>query len=77
MSRGTVTTAGSLPGWFAGDGHKPCEAQLAVNGSGPTAQVSSFLETEVNGSRDFPGGPVVKNLPCKAGDQCLISGWET
>ena len=23
--------------------------------------------------RDFPGGPVVKNLPCNAGDAILIS----
>ena len=25
-------------------------------------------------SGDFPGGPVVKNLPCNAGDMGLISG---
>ena len=25
--------------------------------------------------RDFPGGPVVKNLPCNAGDTGLIPGW--
>ena len=27
--------------------------------------------------RDFPGGPVVKNLPCSAGDSGLITGWGT
>ena len=27
--------------------------------------------------RDFPGGPVVKNLPSNAGDEGLISGWGT
>ena len=27
--------------------------------------------------RDFPGGPVVKNPPCKAGDSVSILGWET
>ena len=29
------------------------------------------------GNRDFPGGPVVKNLPCEAGDAGLIPGWGT
>ena len=29
------------------------------------------------GNRDFPGGPVVKNLPCNAGDAGLIPGWGT
>ena len=28
------------------------------------------------GNRDFPGGPVVKNLPCNAGDAGLIPGWD-
>ena len=23
---------------------------------------------------DFPGGPVVKNLPCNAGDTCSVPG---
>ena len=27
--------------------------------------------------RDFPGGPVVKNLPCNAGDASLIPGLGT
>ena len=27
--------------------------------------------------RDFPGGPVVKNLPCNAEDMSLIPGWGT
>ena len=27
--------------------------------------------------RDFPGGPVVKNLPSNAGDAGLIPGWGT
>ena len=26
--------------------------------------------------RDFPGGPMVKNPPSKAGDVGLILGWE-
>ena len=24
---------------------------------------------------DFPGGPVVKNLPASAGDMSLVPGW--
>ena len=28
-------------------------------------------------ARDFPGGPVVKNLPSNAGDVGLIPGWGT
>ena len=27
-------------------------------------------------SRYFPGGPVVKNPPCNAGDMGLIPGWK-
>ena len=27
--------------------------------------------------RDFPGGPVAKNLPCNAGDASLIPGQDT
>ena len=27
--------------------------------------------------QDFPGGQVVKNLPCNAGDLGSIPGWET
>ena len=27
--------------------------------------------------RDFPGSPVVRNLPCNAGDESLIPGWGT
>ena len=27
--------------------------------------------------QDFPGGPVVKNPPCKAGDMCSILSWGT
>ena len=26
---------------------------------------------------DLPGGPVVKSLPCNAGDKGLIPGWGT
>ena len=28
-------------------------------------------------SRDFPGGPLVKNPPCSVGDVSLMSGWGT
>ena len=30
-----------------------------------------------NEDRDFPGGPMVKNPPSKAGDTGLIPGWGT
>ena len=29
-----------------------------------------------SGMGDFPGGPVVKNPPCNAGDMGLIPGWK-
>ena len=29
------------------------------------------------GHRDFPGGPMVKNLPCNAGDVGSMPGWGT
>ena len=29
------------------------------------------------GKEDFPGGPVVKYLPCSAGDSSSIPAWET
>ena len=29
------------------------------------------------GLGDFPGGPVVKNLPSNEGNLCLILGWGT
>ena len=37
---------------------------------------TSFSVCLTNG-RDFPGGPVVKNLPSTAGDVGLIPGWGT
>ena len=38
---------------------------------GPTEVCLKHLITKV---LDFPGGPVVKNLPCNAGDTGLIPG---
>ena len=29
------------------------------------------------GARDYPGGPVVKNPPCNAGDLGSVPGWGT
>ena len=37
---------------------------------------NEFAESEKQ-DRDFPGGPLVKNLPCNAGDACRIPGWGT
>ena len=33
-----------------------------------------FVIQENTGQKGFPGGPVVKNLPCNAGDIGLIPG---
>ena len=38
---------------------------------------SLAFATLVSISLDFPGGPVVKNLPCNAGDMVSIPGQET
>ena len=31
----------------------------------------------MGGAGDFPGDPVLTNLPCNAGDSGSIPGWET
>ena len=37
-------------------------------------QLSGFIcYFKIYSHRDFPGGPMVKNLPCNAGDAILIS----
>ena len=36
-----------------------------------------WTKGNLKGTRDFPGGPVVKNTPCNAGDLGLIRGWGT
>ena len=41
-----------------------------INGSCPEEAARLGIRTAE--SRDFPGGPVVKNLPCSAGDVGLI-----
>ena len=39
---------------------------------------SGNIEIEIkNNYKDFPDGPVVKNLPCKAEDTGSIPGWGT
>ena len=35
------------------------------------------IEFQKEGERDSPGGPVVKNLSCNAGDSGSIPGWGT
>ena len=39
--------------------------------------ISFSYQTRKSGCRDFPGGPVVKNLPCNAGNVGSIPGWGT
>ena len=43
---------------------------------GPDGEEKAGLN-KIVGAGDFPGGPVVKNLPCNAGDMVSITGWET
>ena len=47
--------------------------EVLMLGLQPTDSESE-VETAVG---NFPGGPVVKNLPCNAGDESLIPGWGT
>ena len=41
---------------------------MYLNHQGPAKNALKVL------LRDFPGGPMVKNLPCNAGDTGLIPG---
>ena len=48
----------------------------------PTKQRGTHLEQRPKGvqkqtARTFPGGPMVRNLPCNAGDAGLTPGWGT
>ena len=49
-------------------------AQAVIKKQGTSASKSSKVKKNV---WDFPGGPVVENLPCNAGDMGLIPGWAT
>ena len=51
---------------------------VQVKRSQPKAgQTSGNLSIKINKDGDFPGGPVVKNLPFKAGDDGSIPGQGT
>ena len=55
------------------------ESKLVVarawgKGWGVTAYGDGISLLKKKKKRDFPGGPVVKNLPCNAEDTGLISG---
>ena len=45
--------------------------------AGVTVFISNSFKTKEHYSRDFPGGPVVKNPPCDAGDEGSIPDWGT
>ena len=47
-----------------------------ARGGGGARRYSSHFTTQgkIQEKGDFPGGPVVKNLPCNAGDQGSIPG---
>ena len=40
-------------------------------------QTSAFKLDVLMYCRDFPGGPVLKNSPCNAGELGLVPGWGT
>ena len=40
-------------------------------------RVTHLITLNISGGWDFPGGPVVKNLPSSAGDAASIPGWGT
>ena len=44
---------------------------------GVTTVENSMEVPQKTKTRDFPGSPVVKNLPCEAGDLGSIPGWGT
>ena len=51
---------------------------LKANTKPESTSISTSYATALeNPPRDFPGGPVVKNLPSNAGDAGLIPGWGT
>ena len=43
----------------------------------PQSMLWTYSSSLIVSSRDFPGGPVVKNLLSNAGDMGSIPGWET
>ena len=43
---------------------------------GPEGEEKAGIIKRV-GARNFPGGPVVKNLHCNAGDMGSVTGWGT
>ena len=50
----------------------PCLPSLKLNI--PSSYGAVLTKTNLSG---FPGGPVVKNLPCNAGDMSSTLGWGT
>ena len=40
-------------------------------------KLQTYGSCSINIQRDFPGSPVVKNPPSRAGDKGSIPGWET
>ena len=54
----------------------PCIGRQTLNHCA-TREAPTHRLLKRNGLRDFPGGPVVKNLPCNAGDTGSIPGQGT
>ena len=48
---------------------------LSFPSSPPPTSIYGHMSTSRRYVEDFPGGPVVKNLPCNAGDAGSVPGW--
>ena len=54
--------------------HAPEESRLWSGGGGGSLAILYSSVKNIQPRQDFPGGPVVKNLPCNAGDMGSIPG---
>jgi len=66
-------------GLISGQGtgsHMPQLNILQVETKTWHSQINKYiLKKKKKKNRDFPGGPMVKNLPCSAGDMGSIPDW--
>ena len=59
------------------EGTKDRQAEQDVTNTSLEARTSQTPHEKMTSSRDFPGGPVVKNPLSNAGNAHSISGWRT
>ena len=57
--------------------HAPKESRLWSHEGGGSLAILYSSVKNIQPRRDFPGGPVVKNLPCNPGDVGSIPGQGT